>query len=61
MARRFLDSPTAQNFENVEADNGVFLQIVFKGLAGFGTQVESVLERGIRGYRTPEASDYFTK
>lgn len=60
LARRFLDSPTASNFENVEADNGVFLQIVFKGLAGFGTQVESVLERGIRGYRTPEANDFFT-
>ncbi|XOV84222.1 MAG: LPS-assembly protein LptD [bacterium] len=60
MARRFLDSPTGANFENIEADNGVFLQIVFKGLAGFGTQVESVLEQGIRGYRTPEARDFFT-
>ena len=33
---------------------------VFKGLAGFGTKVESVLERGIRGYRTPQQRDYFT-
>jgi len=59
MARRFLDSPTAGNFEEIEADDGIFLQIVFKGLAGFGTKVESVLERGIRGYRTPQQRDYF--
>ena len=60
MARRFLDSPTARNFEFIEADDGIFLQIIFKGLAGFGTKVESVLERGVRGYRAPNAQDYFT-
>ena len=60
MARRFLDSPTARNFAEVKADDGVFLQIVFKGLAGFGTKVESVLERGIRGYRSPQQQDYFS-
>jgi LPS-assembly protein len=60
MARRFLDSPTAQNFDEIEPDDGIFLQIVFKGLAGFGTKVESVLERGILGYRTPEQRDFFT-
>jgi LPS-assembly protein len=62
MARHFLDSRGSGivNFENVEADDGIFLQIVFKGLAGFGTQVESALERGIRGYRTPEQQDYLS-
>jgi LPS-assembly protein len=59
MARRFLDSRT-DNFAEVEADDGIFVQIVFKGLAGFGTKVESVLERGIRGYRSPVQSDYFS-
>ena len=59
MARRFLDSPTARNFEEIEADEGIFLQIVFKGLAGFGNKVESVLERGIRGYYAPGRRDYF--
>ena len=59
VARRFLD--TRQNdFADVEGDDGIFMQIVFKGLAGFGTKVESVLERGIRGYRSPNRSDYFT-
>jgi LPS-assembly protein len=52
MARRFLDSPSGRNLENVDADEGIFLQIVFKGLAGFGNKMESVLENGIRGYRT---------
>lgn len=60
VARHFLDSPTARNFENVDADDGIFLQIVFKGLAGFGTKVESVLETGIRGYRPVQATDYFS-
>ena len=60
MARRFLDSPTAKGFGDVEADEGVYLQIVFKGLAGFGTKVESVLERGIRGYRTPRRGSILT-
>ena len=53
LARRFLDQPAARSFEDVDADEGVFLQIVLKGLAGFGGRMESVLERGIRGYRGP--------
>ena len=53
LARRFLDQPAARSFENVDTDEGVFLQIVLKGLAGFGGRMESVLERGIRGYRGP--------
>ncbi|MEQ8857220.1 MAG: LPS-assembly protein LptD [Pseudomonadales bacterium] len=51
MARRFIDSPTGRFIDSVKADEGIFLQIVFKGLAGFGNKLESVLERGIRGYR----------
>ena len=58
MARRFLDSPTGRDFADVEADDGIFLQFVFKGLAGFGTKVESVLSRGIRGYRTEAQAGY---
>ncbi len=60
IARRFLDSPAGSDLEDVEGDEGVFLQIVFKGLAGFGTKAESVLERGIRGYRAPNRQDYFS-
>ncbi|NOX51817.1 MAG: LPS-assembly protein LptD [Gammaproteobacteria bacterium] len=53
LARRFLDSRSGTNFADVQGDEGIFLQIVFKGLAGWGTKVESVLENGIRGYRAP--------
>ena len=62
MARRFLESRSISGRfdEEVDADDGIFLQIVFKGLAGFGTKVESVLERGIRGYISPEQADYFS-
>ena len=51
--RRFLDQPAARSFEDVDADEGVFLQIALKGLAGFGARMDMVLERGIRGYRGP--------
>ncbi len=60
LSRRFIDSPSAQLIDTIEADNGVFLQIVFKGLAGFGNRVEGVLTRGIRGYSSPEYGGFFT-
>lgn len=40
---------------NEEADNGIFLQIVLKGLGGVvGNKVESFLDEGIEGYRERE-------
>ncbi|MDP6376689.1 MAG: LPS assembly protein LptD [Pseudomonadales bacterium] len=51
ISRRFLDAPS-NDFTNVEPDDGIFLQIGFRGLGGFGNRIESVLQRGIRGYRT---------
>ena len=51
LARRFIDSPSARAIDTIEADEGIDLQIVFKGLAGFGNATETVLERSIRGYR----------
>ena len=51
LVRRFLDEPGARRLADVDADQGIFLQIVFKGLAGFGGRMESVLERSIRGYQ----------
>lgn len=53
VARRFLDAAAARQVETIEPDTGVDLQIVFKGLAGFGNRVESVLERSIAGYQQP--------
>lgn len=40
---------------NDEADRGIFLQIVFKGLGGvLGNGVETFLDKGIEGYRERE-------
>jgi hypothetical protein len=35
---------------DAQREQGVFVQIVFKGLAGFGGRMESLLSNGIRGY-----------
>ncbi|MFW6092737.1 MAG: LPS-assembly protein LptD [Pseudomonadota bacterium] len=59
MARRFLDSPSGRvvDPDTVDADEGIFVQIMFKGLAGFGGKIDSVMERGIRGYRRESTVD----
>ena len=51
--RRFVDARSgfALNESAVEEDEGVLLQFVFRGLAGFGGRLESALARGIKGYR----------
>ena len=58
LARRFIDSRSGKNIATLEADEGVFIQIVFKGLAGVGSKIESFLERGIRGYRAETLDDF---
>jgi hypothetical protein len=35
---------------DAQREQGVLVQMVFKGLAGFGGRVESLLSNGIRGY-----------
>ena len=35
---------------DAQREQGVFVQMVFKGLAGFGGRMESLLSNGIRGY-----------
>ena len=35
---------------DAQVEQGVLLQVVFRGLAGFGGRVESLLSNGIRGY-----------
>jgi len=52
--RRFIDSPSGRITDDLDQDKGIFLQVVFKGLSGFGNKVENILERGIRGYRSQE-------
>jgi len=58
IARRFIERRSVALIEEVEPDKGVFFQFVFKGLAGFGTKIDTLMQRGIRGYR-PDDSNYF--
>ncbi len=63
MVRQYLDNPafTGQFQPNnqvafpgtdfLRTDRSIYLQVVFKGLAGFGNKVDRILERGVRGYR----------
>ena len=58
MMRQYLDNPAfiGQAQPNTQTpylrtDKGIYLQVVFKGLAGFGNKVDRILQRGVRGYR----------
>lgn len=50
LVRHYLNQPAARAFDDLDQDSGVFLQILFKGLAGLGGGVESMLERSVYGY-----------
>ena len=50
VARHYLDQPAARSLAEVDEDSGVFLQILFKGLAGLGGGVDTMLERSVYGY-----------
>ncbi|MGB2115389.1 MAG: LPS-assembly protein LptD [Porticoccaceae bacterium] len=54
--RRWLDRPNDSFVPQREAKlrNGVFLQIQFKGIAGAGGRVASILKKGIYGYEPVE-------
>jgi len=58
IARRFIESRSVFLIDEVEPDKGVFFQFVFKGLAGFGSKIDTLMQRGIRGYR-PDDSNQF--
>lgn len=49
------DETSLDPARNDEPDNGIFLQIVLKGLGGvFGSSTETFLDQGIQGYRERE-------
>jgi LPS-assembly protein len=54
VGRRFLTQPGNVPTEDVETEKGIYLQIVFKGLAGLGGRIDSLMENGIPGYRAEE-------
>lgn len=47
----------SQGLAQTETELGVFLEVVMKGLAGFDGGLNSILERGIRGYREHPLND----
>ena len=51
LVHRTIDAPRNLPGAATGMDRGVMLQIAFKGLAGFGSKVDSRLVRGIKGYR----------
>ena len=56
VARHWLDREDEFLFpeEQLESRNGIFLQIQFKGLAGTGSRVDTMLNNGIYGYEPLE-------
>ena len=49
--RRLIEPAPVGALAEVESDEGVLVQFVLRGLAGVGGRVESLLSRGIPGYR----------
>jgi LPS-assembly protein len=41
----------SRGLELTDTETGVFVEVVLKGLAGFDSGLNSILEQGIRGYR----------
>ncbi len=55
--RAYERSPTDVFLEDTDTDVGVFLQIVFKGMAGIGGKVDSLMEDAIPGYQTEDIDE----
>jgi LPS-assembly protein len=47
---RFTESPGNSLVGQTKEDEGVLFQFVFRGMAGLGTRVESLIARGVTGY-----------
>ena len=54
--RRLIEPAPGGTPGEVESDEGVAVQFVLRGLAGVGGRVESLLSRGIPGYREESLS-----
>ena len=43
---------------DAQREQGVLVQMVFRGLAGFGGRLESLLSNGIRGYGKENSEEH---
>ena len=57
--RKFIVTPGNRIVEEALDDEGIVVQFVFRGLAGFGNKLDSLLSRGIRGYRPENRYDSY--
>ena len=48
--RKYSSAPGGNLTPDAQSDEGIFFQIVFKGLAGFGGRIDSMMKSGIPGY-----------
>ena len=48
--RKYASAPGGNLEPDAQSDEGIFFQIVFKGLAGFGGRIDSMMKSGIPGY-----------
>ena len=54
LVQQSLQNPGELQEPNLNRETGVIFQIVFRGLAGVGSKVDSVMQNGIKGYYVPE-------
>jgi LPS-assembly protein len=54
VGRKFLSTPGNTVAPDAQSDRGIFFQIVFKGLAGVGGRIDSMMQAGIPGYVAEE-------
>ncbi len=54
VGRKFLSTPGSTVTPDAQSDEGVFIQIVFKGLASLGGRIDSMMQSGIPGYVVEE-------
>ncbi len=60
--RQFLRVPPGNDMTQLALEQGIVLQFVFKGLAGFGSKLDNVIDRGFGGFQRTNWSahyDYF--
>ena len=54
MGRKFLSTPGSTVTPDAQSDEGIFIQVVFKGLASLGGRIDSMMHSGIPGYVAEE-------
>jgi LPS-assembly protein len=56
LARKWIDRDDniALPMDDLEEDTGIFLSFQIKGIAGFGSKMDSMVADGIHGYETPK-------